>query len=64
MNIACCGFLGVYMAVCGTQNTVSADIQGGDAGGRSFIYAGFIKTDKVVMSGAVMDKQPRNKIAG
>jgi len=40
------------MAVCGTQNTVSADIQGGNAGGRSFIYAGFIKTDKVVMSGA------------
>jgi len=40
------------MAVCGTQNTPSADTEGCNAGGRSFIYAGFVKTDGVVMSGA------------
>jgi hypothetical protein len=38
------------MAVCGTQDTSSADTEGCNAGGRSFIYAGFVKTDGVVMS--------------
>ncbi len=39
------------MAVCGTQDTPFAGTEGCNAGGRPFIYVGFVETNGVVMSG-------------